>query len=287
MLKKNLKKISTLLNLTIVFLVIVVIMLWTNDVIVYFAKKPQKKPVQTSNVTSAQYDLMNYEVVVKNNPFGIKSEELKPIKSFDSSTEKQADVDYKLIGTIAGSDRYSFAIFASKESNQEIYKVGTSIGNLGKLSKVYPSKVILNKDGQNREIPLAEIVNIEEIKQQTTHSFKGTEIARQTGDRSFVVDQKKIQQAIDNPNQILTDARLLPNFVDGVQKGFVIREIKHGGIYHNLGLRDGDVLLRINDYNINNPESGLQAFTALKGLERVNLDIIRGNSNLTLSYLIR
>lgn len=287
--KNNPKRLFTFSYVFVVIAIILIIMFFVRDGITYFSTKtvkPLKKPPVNTNLP-IQNDLMAYNIVVKNNIFGIKSEELRPLKSDDSN--RHTDIDYKLIGTIAGADKYSFAIFLSRDNSQEIFKVGSSIGSLGRLSKVYPAKVIISSNGQSKEIPLAEIVKIEEVKQPPPipHSMKGSDFARQTGDRSFVVDQKKIQQAIDNPNQIMTDARLLPNFVDGVHKGFVIREIKQGGIYHSLGLRDGDVLLKINDYNINSPESGLQAFTALRGFERVNLDIIRGNTNLTLNYLIR
>jgi len=85
----------------------------------------------------------------------------------------------------------------------------------------------------------------------------------------------------------MTDARLLPNTVDGKQQGFSISEIKPNGIYQSLGLQNGDVLLRINDFNISSTESALQAFMALKGMDRVNLDIIRSGNKVTMTYLIR
>jgi len=52
-------------------------------------------------------------------------------------------------------------------------------------------------------------------------------------------------------------------------------------------LQDGDVLLRINEYDISNPERALQAFTALKGMERVQVDLIRSGSRMTMTYQIK
>ena len=45
--------------------------------------------------------------------------------------------------------------------------------------------------------------------------------------------------------------------------------------------------LRINDYNITNVDSALQAFSALRGMERVNLDILRNGEKVTLTYLLK
>jgi general secretion pathway protein C len=86
---------------------------------------------------------------------------------------------------------------------------------------------------------------------------------------------------------MMTDARLKPNITDGKEEGYVLSEVKTGGIYQSLGLQDGDVLLRINDYDISNPERALQAFTALKGLERVQIDLIRSGSKMTMTYQIK
>ncbi len=86
---------------------------------------------------------------------------------------------------------------------------------------------------------------------------------------------------------MMTDARLKPNVADGKQEGFVLSEVKPGGIYQSLGLQDGDVLLRINDYDISNPERALQAFTALRGLDRVQIDLIRSGSKMTMTYQIK
>jgi general secretion pathway protein C len=79
----------------------------------------------------------------------------------------------------------------------------------------------------------------------------------------------------------------MPNIVDGKQKGFVLSEVKAGGIYQSLGLQNGDILLRINEYTISSPEAALQTFTALKGMDRVQLDIIRNGAKMTMTYQIK
>jgi general secretion pathway protein C len=86
---------------------------------------------------------------------------------------------------------------------------------------------------------------------------------------------------------MLTDARLLPNIVNGRQEGFAMSEVRSGGLYHTLGLRNGDVLLRVNDFDISSTESGLQAFTALKGMDRIKLDMLRNGQRMSLTCIIR
>lgn len=111
--------------------------------------------------------------------------------------------------------------------------------------------------------------------------------ARQVGEREYLLDSRRVQESLENPEQILTDARLLPNFVDGKQEGFRISEVVPDGLYGSLGLQNGDILLRVNGLEISNPEVAIQAMTALRGMNRVNLDIIRGGKNMAMSYQIR
>lgn len=108
-----------------------------------------------------------------------------------------------------------------------------------------------------------------------------------TGGESSLVDQKMLQSAIDNPKKIMTDARLLPYIVEGQVQGFVLSEVARGGVYQTLGLQNGDVLMRINEHEISAPESALQAFVALKGMDLVQLDILRNGTPMTLSYQIQ
>jgi general secretion pathway protein C len=102
-----------------------------------------------------------------------------------------------------------------------------------------------------------------------------------------MIDQKAVQIALDNPTQIMMDAKMIPHMIQGKQEGFILREVRKNGLYDSLGMQNGDVLLRINSFNISNPENALQAFTALRGMDKVQLDIIRNNNRMTLNYQIR
>jgi len=124
-------------------------------------------------------------------------------------------------------------------------------------------------------------------KQGSAGSPSSAGFAQKIGRGAYVVDQARLQHAIANPSQMMTDARLRPNVAGGKEEGYALSEIKPGGIYQSLGLQDGDVLLRINEYDISNPEKALQAFTALKGLDRVQIDLIRSGSRMTMTYQIK
>jgi len=243
-------------------------------------------------------NLKDFEIILRNNPFGFDGGSLSALGQGGASkqTASVAPSKYKLIGTIAAGEKDSFAIF-SADGKQELYKIKADIPGLGTLARVEPYRVIIKGD-REFEILLDEI----KTKQGTSGAEAARPVSRppfsrsapssdefiqQTGEGSYNLNSKMVQESIDNPQRLMTDARLVPIYKDGEQEGFRLSEVKQGGIYDSLGLHNGDVLMRINEYNITNPEAALQAFTALRGVERLQLDVMRNGAKVTLTYTIK
>lgn len=287
--KSRFSLILNLINTIIGISLFIVVLLFVRDVISSkFKKEVKPSPARgTAMHVPGMKSFQDYAPVVRNNPFGGASAELKVLSAASSGKGlEQVRTDLTLIGTVSGSGSFGYAIFSDKSNNQEVYKIGDKISGLGTVVKIERDKVSVNLEGNVSVIPLADIVIVTEVK-LPADAARSSSLARNVGKGAYVVDQETIQQALDKPNQIMTDARLLPHMVEGKQQGYVLNEVKAGGIYQSLGLQNSDVLLRINDYNISNPETALQAFNALKGMDRVRLDIIRGGSKMTMTYQLK
>lgn len=275
----------TVINVLLGLLLLVFSFVLVRDILAIRYKTVEKttSPRQ-SGPTFMRRPLQDYEIILRSSPFGLPPSSLTPLSGSQEKSMPRTDIT--LIGTIAGQQGNSFAIFSDSSGKQEVFKVGETIPGAGKLQRVYKDKVSINGKGRPMEIPLADIVKIMEVNPRSG-TAQTSEFVKNVGSGTYIVDQKKVQQAIENPSQLMTDARLQPNFTDGKQEGFTLREVRYGGMYQSLGLQNGDVLLRINDYNISSPENALQAFTALRGMERIQLDIMRSGSKMTMTYQIR
>ncbi|MEJ2697725.1 MAG: type II secretion system protein N [Candidatus Sulfobium sp.] len=285
------KKPNTLLavNTLLAAVLTLAVLLLVRDVAsVLFTSRAETAVAGKKTAVIARHRLLDYAGILKNNPFGFPAGELAPL-SAAGKHQAALKTEMSLVGTVAGRRDLSYAVFADKAGKQQIFRAGEEVFGMGMLDRVEKNRVLLSSNGRETEIPLADIIAVKEIK--TAYSPpRGTtrgSFGRRTGPSTYVVDQQKVLQAIDKPDQLLTDARFIPHIVGNVQQGFMLREVKPGGIYASLGLRNGDVLLRINQYNISNPEAALQAFNALKGIDRAQLDIIRQGAKMTLTYQIR
>jgi type II secretion system protein C len=242
------------------------------------------RPAADSPQPERAVQLMEYAPVLKNNPFGFAAGEIKPLTVAANQGSQAANV--MLIGTVTGVRELSYGAFKDSAGMQEIFRIGEPVFGIGTLHAVKKDRAIIKKDTRSIEI-LLEDVRVKEIHKQASGTASSSVFAQKIGRGAYVVDQRKLQQAIANPAQMMTDARLRPNNAGGRDEGFALSEVKPGGIYQSLGLQDGDVLLRINDYDISNPERALQAFTALRGLDRVQIDLIRLGARMTMTYQIQ
>lgn len=246
-----------------------------------------------SNVVSDKKNIMHYSPVLEKNPFG-RSMKLNPVSFFQKTeSDHGSPSDIVLIGTAVGPEDVSYAIFRdespSSSGRQEIFTYGESVFNNGIIKKIDSSSVDLEQDSVTYTLTISyenTTDDSERHRVQSEDTSKGA-FAKKISERKYLLDSRKVQQSLGNPEQILTDARLLPNIIDGRQEGFKISEVKPDGLYSSLGLRNGDILLRINGLEISNPEVAIKAMSALRGMKRVNLDIVRNSKNISMSYQIR
>jgi len=271
-----------MINIFMGLLVVLAVLFFVRDILSTFVSRKKSPEIQEKKPQAElKKGLLDYGVILKKNPFGFPAGELKLVSAAGPSSSK---MQISLMGTIAGRREASYAIFSDGAGQQDVFRPGEQVFGLGQLKKVEKARVIINSGGKDIAIDLAEITAVKEVK---AGPGSAAAFGRKTGATSYQVDQQRVQQAIEKPDQIMTDARFIPNVVEGRQQGFILRELKPGGIYQSLGLQNEDILLKINEYDISSPDKALQAFIALRGLDRADLDIIRHGSKMTMTYQIR
>jgi general secretion pathway protein C len=248
---------------------------------------------KTSRSKLIKTSLTHYADILEKNAFG-PSMKLRPLSVTGKTESRPATLTgLVLIGTVVESKKSGFAIFrdnaGASAGKEDFFYLGDNVFNYGKLTKVDLNSVDIVQEGETHTLSIEneKMTTTNRKPQQSGAKKSKSSFARKISDKEYVLDSKRVQESIENPERILTDARLLPNFVDGKQEGFAISEVVSDGLYHSLGLKNGDVLLKVNGLEISNPEVAIQAMSALKGMNRVNLDIVRSGKNMSMSYQLR
>ena len=163
-------------------------------------------------------------------------------------------------------------------------RIDEEIPGKARIVEIDPRRVVFVNTQANRR----EFVELPEEGINPKVSVGGTTVAtpgiEQVATNQFNIDRKEVDKALGDINNILTQARAVPNFENGVAAGYKLFQIVPGSIYDKLGLKNGDVIAGFDGQPITDPS---QAFTALNGLrQRSNLDlqIKRDGRTQTFSY---
>lgn len=237
-------------------------------------------------------ELSFYAPILTNALFGNAARgALTPITnpSVAAAAPAVAPAELMLLGTVVGSFRETFALVRhATKKEEQVFRLGEMVFDAGRLAEVKKEQAFIVINGKKVELltPLTP-PSVAPAGQQPSAASPGGTGVTSSGDGRYVIDQRALNAALDNPTQAMTDARLLPSQKDGKIEGFKASEVKPNGVFAILGIRNGDVLLRLNDFPMDSPDRALQSFIALKGQSRLKLDVVRDGQPTTLNYEIR
>ncbi len=258
----------------------------------FIPRKPAASAISTASTQTAP--LNSYAAILEKGLFGIATKGMlthiaAPSAQSTAAAPAVAQSDLVLLGTAAGSPRQSFVLIKRTSSNEErVFKMGERVFDLGVLIAVRKESADLKSGTQT--ITLRTPNAPAEAPKPAAAAAPGQPaigVIPSTGSNVGIIEQRALNAALDNIGQAMTDARLLPSVKDGKVEGFSVTEVKPHGVFGAIGLKNGDVLQKINDYPIDSPEKAIQSFMTLKGQTRIKLDLIRDGAPTSLSYEIR
>ena len=189
---------------------------------------------------------------------------------------KPTSLSVVLLGTVSGPERVAFAVMEERgKKKQGLYQTGDKIqGAL--IKKVLRGKVILRVKGKD------EILEMEQAK--TTKRSSGRTGARGGDGYTITVGHDDLQKSLGNINSLLTQVRIRPLIKNGKPDGLVLSHVKPRSIFSKLGLKNGDVVKKIDDKEIKSPDDAFAFYNRLKSGAELSLEINRGSETKTLNY---
>ncbi len=184
-----------------------------------------------------------------------------------------------LMGTVSGAHQNFAVIFDTASKKQEIYKVKDDIGNGWHVHKIEKNRVALTKGGREESL---------EIKFTEAGQMQGGGSLKQNvAGNSVKLSPHEVEGAFSDLNKVMTQARVIPNIVDGKTSGYKIFNIIPDSIYTKIGLLNNDIIERVNGVEINSPDMFYQLFQQIRNENRVALDLKRGEERKSIAVEIR
>ncbi|MBI1821538.1 MAG: hypothetical protein HY036_02270 [Nitrospirae bacterium] len=261
----------------------------------------EKDPVQFS--LSRGFDSRQASTIVEGNIFNSRLRGKKEeTVAFLPLPEPVPDLQtrFRLIGTSEGSSEGSFAVLEDQTSKeQSLYHLNDPVLNHVRIAQIQRNKIKLAYAGgstilqiqldEERSSQPGNVASVLPMNGQNGINPMGSPHPgiRQMTPNRWVLDRQEVSHNLDNLNQLLTQARVIPNFSDGKPDGFRVFAIVPDSFYEKIGLKNGDVLERVNGIEIKDPESFLKVFQHLKDENRITLDLVRNSQKETMGYEIR
>jgi general secretion pathway protein C len=188
----------------------------------------------------------------------------------------------RLIGVVFGSERGVFAIVEELVSKkQALYRLHEQIPDIGVVSDIRRDGMIV------RLGTLEELLELAAIEKPVPAAVAGMPAQAAGAPLHRVVDRREVEQAMSDLPKLLTQARAVPNMVNGSLNGFRIDYIAPASFYEKIGIQSGDVLQRVNGVDIRDPGTMFSLFQQLKNERTVKLDMVRNNQRSTMTYELR
>ena len=106
-------------------------------------------------------------------------------------------------------------------------------------------------------------------------------------DSNYEVPRTEVDRALANLNDLAMQARIVPAFKDGQAEGFKLFSIRPDSLYSKIGIVNGDVIKRINGFEMNSPEKALEVYTKLKDANRIDIELDRNGTTMRKTYNVR
>lgn len=235
-------------------------------------------------------------VILKRNIFTAPVPPSSPPKSVPSilkpaplpSLETLIDI----IGIIYFPQGNSYVIIKNKKNNNEsIYREG-EIVEQAKIIKIKQDKVYFEYDNkkvvlnlENKGIESGLIIYKEELKEITKNSQN---ISKQIPEDIITmnVSFNETINALINDKKLIENLSIIPNISEGKIEGFKISNLPENSLPYQYGLRNGDIVKRVNGILIDSMSTAFKVYNEIKNsnIDIVAVEVIRNNKPILLTY---
>jgi len=212
----------------------------------------------------------------------------EPVRGAWNPVPSRSSLHGTLVGTaIADPPRYSLCQITNPDLNEtQVYGIGDKYQG-ARIYQIEKERVLIDNDGKNEFIDnnAAAPPSLGAAVPMPPPAAGG-EGVKQLSENQYVVAKSEINNALTNLSDLATKARIVPSFKNGVANGFKLFSIVPDSLYAKIGIQNGDVIRRINGYEMNSPDKALEIYQKLRDANRIEIELERRGETLRKTYSI-
>jgi general secretion pathway protein C len=180
------------------------------------------------------------------------------------------------------------AVIEDASGTQRLHRAGEIVDG-ATIAEVTWDGVVLEARGRRTRLPLETRPDDAVAATEPSPAPPATpaEEIRQVSADSFLVERDLLLGEVGNMSALLAQLRAVPEVEAGEPIGFRVFSISEDSIFRRLGLRDGDVVRRVNGSTLHDPAALLTFLQGMGNESRIALDLVRSGEPATLVYDLR
>lgn len=244
----------------------------------------------------ASRPLSDYTAIEKRNLFKT-GDAVKPATAPEPAPDienlKQTEMKLRLWGTVTGDQDRAYAVIEEeKKREQNLFREGDTLQG-ATVKQILREKIILTVNGKDEVLSMEKPLETDNPRLSRAMPSAGgapTPFAKPPASASesqrIALGRAEIEDAVNNVNTLMRQARIRPHFKDGKPDGLTLSRIQRDSIFTKLGLRTGDVIVGVDGENIESVDDALKFYNSLKSSPNVQLQIRRRGQIHNIDYAI-
>jgi general secretion pathway protein C len=257
-----------------------------------------------AKVNQAKQDFSTYQTIISRDLFKAgKTRTDKVNEKIELDKLKQTQLNLKLCGTVSGSQEEAYAVIEKAQNHkQALYREGDSVEN-AMIKKILRNTVVLNVNGKDEILVIkkekGKSAGRPQTVQEDTAEMPEPEVTEEPPPEepppeappeesgAVNIDRQKVNGALKNINQLMSQVKVRPHFKDGKPNGLMLSHIQQNSIFMDMGLQSGDIIKGVNGNAIESVDDALKFYESLKSSPSVQLQIERQGEQMSVDYQIQ
>lgn len=236
-------------------------------------------PLEQSASEKQKVPLESFSAIASSSLFGKVKTDATP----RAPTQPASPLKLRLVAINEISSGNRLAIIEdTQKQTQEVFELNDTVfSNQGKISAILSDSVRIDHDGRIETLVLQDDIG----SGGGTPTASGS--APSDDETDFSVADDELSSALANLPQLLSQARAVPYFRNGQSIGMRLFAIRSGSMYEKLGLKNGDIILSVNQSSLSDPAQALKLFEQLKSERSIEVKLERNGQAKDMHYTIR
>ena len=271
--------------------------LWIN---LFISTKLSEIPAYQAPKPAARYQQQkkaDYSVIKRRNIFNPAQSTTKGAPLPDNNKLMDAlptALNLELIGTVnTESGENSFAVILDKGTKkQNLLRINDEVAPGATLVGINRLSVLIDNGGRLEsltvEIKLGERAKRGRVRVEAPAAGTPRDGIWKVSDGNVIMDRRFLEKQLSRINDLMTQVRAVPHMnKDKKMLGFKVFQIRKDSLFQKVGLKNHDVIQRINGQQLNSVEKGLDLFSALRDETHFTIDLLRNNANKTINIEVQ